>query len=77
MEKEKPVTGGDKIEVVLARCYHWDFAYLDGATGYVQRRFVDANNPTVEVLFPPIKSRGQVMRKLPLDAVKRKKEPAS
>ncbi len=77
MEKEKPVTGGDKIEVVLVRCYHPEIAVLDGAIGYVQRRFVDANNPTVEVLFPPTKSRGQVMRKLPLDAVKRKKEPTS
>ncbi len=77
MEKEKPVTGGDKVEVILARCYNPEIAVLDGAIGYVQRRFVDSNNPTVEVLFPPTKSRGQVMRKLPLDAVKLKKESTS
>ncbi len=68
---EKPVTGGDRVEVVLNHCYHPDIAVMDGAIGYVQRRFVDAKKPTVEVLFPPTKSRGQVVGKLPLDAVKR------
>lgn len=77
MEKEKPVTGGDRVEVVLVRCYNPEIAILDGAIGYVQRRFVDSNTPTVEVLFPPTRSRGQVMRKLPLDAVKLKKERTS
>ncbi len=71
---EKPVTGGDRVEVIVRGVDGPEVWALDGSVGYVQRRFVDASQPTVEVLFPPTPLRKQLTLKLSLDSVKRKKE---
>ena len=71
---ERPVTGGDRIEVVVHPKAGPEVWEMDGAIGYVQRRFVDAREPTVEVLFPATGVRKQVTMKLSLDSVKRKKD---
>lgn len=49
---EHPVTGGDRVEVVVNASDDPDVWAMDGRIGYVQRRYVNAKEPVVEVLFP-------------------------
>lgn len=70
-ERPRFPTGGDRVQVIVNEADGPDVWVMDGRIGYVQRRYVDANRPVVEVLFPPTGVRKQVTLKLPLGAVKK------